>query len=199
MNKEIVSKALAEANHALAGDDAAVTDITRLITNHENGKRPYYIYDSVTGAKLGMSQLPVFEKRLAAFGGDILAMFASYKGRESKEKKPVEEKSVIVLETVDGGTTEVPTTILPVTPAIVKAAKREFKKADKKPAEKGTGKEYECATTKTDKHGNPTEQTITIREGGKVVKKEVRKIDPKDQISDEELMGTVEENHLEMV
>ncbi len=192
MNKEIVSKALTEAKHTLAGDDAAVTDITRLITNHENGKRPYYIYDSVTGAKLGMSQLPVFEKRLTAFGGDILAMFASYKGRDSKPKTEPEAPKVVVAEPVE------PIKTIPFT-KVIQAAKREFKKVDKKPAEKGASKEYECATTKTDKHGNPTEQTITIREGGKVVKKEVRKIDPKDMVSDEELMGTVEENHLEMV
>jgi hypothetical protein len=192
MNKEIVSKALTEAKHTLAGDDAAVTDITRLITNHENGKRPYYIYDSVTGAKLGMSQLPVFEKRLAAFGGDILAMFASYKGRDSKPKTEPEAPKVVVAEPVE------PIKTVPFT-KVIQAAKREFKKVDKKPAEKGASKEYECATTKTDKHGNPTEQTITIREGGKIVKMEVRKIDPKDMISDEELMGTVEENHLEMV
>jgi hypothetical protein len=192
MNKETVSKALTEAKHTLAGDDAAVTDITRLITNHENGKRPYYIYDSVTGAKLGMSQLPVFEKRLTAFGGDILAMFASYKGRDSKSKTEPEAPKVVVAEPVE------PIKTIPFT-KVIQAAKREFKKVDKKPAEKGASKEYECATTKTDKHGNPTEQTITIREGGKVVKKEVRKIDPKDMVSDEELMGTVEENHLEMV
>ena len=192
MNKEIVSKALTEAKHTLAGDDAAVTDITRLITNHENGKRPYYIYDSVTGAKLGMSQLPVFEKRLAAFGGDILAMFASYKGRDSKPKTEPEAPKVVVAEPVE------PIKTVPFT-KVIQAAKREFKKVDKKPAEKGASKEYECATTKTDKHGNPTEQTITIREGGKIVQKEVRTSDPKDMISDEELMGTVEENHLEMV
>jgi hypothetical protein len=184
MNKEIVSKALTEAKHTLAADDAAVTDITRLITNHENGKRPYYIYDSVTGAKLGMSQLPVFEKRLSAFGGDILAMFASYKGRDSKEK--VEEKKVevkleapkiVVAEPVE------PVKTVPIA-KIFQAAKREFKKADKKPdnkpAKKAAGKEYESATTETDKDGNPTEQTITIREGGQIVKREVRKIDPAD-------------------
>jgi len=184
MNKEIVSKALTEAKHTLAADDAAVTDITRLITNHENGKRPYYIYDSVTGAKLGMSQLPVFEKRLSAFGGDILAMFASYKGRDSKEKveeKKVEVKleapKVVVAEPVE------PVKTVPIA-KIFQAAKREFKKADKKPdnkpAKKAAGKEYESATTETDEDGNPTEQTITIREGGQIVKREVRKIDPAD-------------------
>jgi hypothetical protein len=139
-----------------------------------------------------MSQLPVFEKRLTAFGGDILAMFASYKGRDSKSKTEPEAPKVVVAEPVE------PIKTIPFT-KVIQAAKREFKKVDKKPAEKGASKEYECATTKTDKHGNPTEQTITIREGGKVVKKEVRKIDPKDMVSDEELMGTVEENHLEMV
>jgi hypothetical protein len=191
MNKEIVSKALTEAKHTLAGDDAAVTDITRLITNHENGKRPYYIYDSVTGAKLGMSQLPVFEKRLTAFGGDILAMFASYKGRDSKPKTEPEAPKVVIAEPVE------PIKTIPFT-KVIQAAKREFKKVDKKPAEKGASKEYECATTKTDKHGNPTEQTITIREGGKVVKKEVRKIDPKDMVDMSELVGAVEEHNLEM-
>jgi hypothetical protein len=177
MNKEIVSKALTEAKHTLAADDAAVTDITRLITNHENGKRPYYIYDSVTGAKLGMSQLPVFEKRLSAFGGDILAMFASYKGRDSKPKAEPEAPKVVVAEQVE------PVKTVPIA-KIFQAAKREFKKADKKPdnkpAKKAAGKEYESATTETDKDGNPTEQTITIREGGQIVKREVRKIDPAD-------------------
>lgn len=179
MNKETVQKALQEANHALANDDAAVTDITRLITNHENGKRPYYIYDSASGAKLGMSQLPVFEKRLTAFGGDILAMFASYKGRDSKpkaepaapkvEKSPLTDKEIMDLDLN-------PDNIVPI-----KASKRAFKKPTK-PA--GPEKSYECATTKTDKHGNPTEQTITITEGGKVVKREVRKLDPKDELVD---------------
>lgn len=213
MNKETVQKALQEANHALANDDAAVTDITRLITNHENGKRPYYIYDSASGAKLGMSQLPVFEKRLTAFGGDILAMFASYKGRDSKPKAepaaPKVEKSKLVLETVDGGTTEVPVTVIHPSPltdkeimdldlnpgniAPLKASKRTFKKPTK-PA--GPTKGYESTTTKTDRHGNPTEKTITITEDGKVVKREVRKLDPKDLVDLNELVTQAAEHNM---
>jgi hypothetical protein len=187
MNKETIQKALTEANHNLAGDDAAVTDITRLITNYENGKRPYYIYDSVTGAKLGMSQLPVFEKRLSAFGGDIVAMFASYKGRESKEVKT--EAKVEVVE---------PVKTVPIE-KVFQAAKREFVKVDKKPEEPkkpeapkkpaGPKKTYEIATTKTDKDGNATEQTITITEGDMIVKREVRKIDPKDLVDVSEPVG----------
>ena len=73
MEKQKVLQALIASGHFSANDDAIVTDITKLITNHEQGKRPYYIYDSSNGVKLGMSQLPVFEKRLQAFGGDILA------------------------------------------------------------------------------------------------------------------------------
>ena len=165
MNKDTVQNALQKAKHVLANDDAAITDIARLITNHENGKRPYYIYDSVTGAKLGMSQLPVFEKRLSAFAGDILAMFASYKGRDSKPKDvPVAPKVEVPEE--------------PVAPKVevaeVKAAKRAFKKT------KEPGKTHEVATTKTDKDGNPIEQTVTITEGGKVIKKEVRVVEPED-------------------
>ena len=202
MNKETVQKALTEAKHTLAGDDAAVTDITRLITNHENGKRPYYIYDSVTGAKLGMSQLPVFEKRLSAFAGDIVAMFASYKGRDSKPKAEPEAPKVVATvepkakkprkeltdeEIMDLDLNQNNIKTVPVA-KIFQAAKREFKKpeepkkqeAPKKPA--GPKRAYEVATTKTDKNGNATEQTITITEGDTIVKREVRKIDPKDEL-----------------
>ena len=97
---EIVQAALITAGHALANDNSAVTDITRLVNNYEAtpSKRPFYIYCSATGQKKGMSQLPVFEKRLAASGNDILAMFATYKSREgrpvtAKESKPVKVKA----------------------------------------------------------------------------------------------------------
>jgi len=84
MTKEIVQAALRSANHILANNEAAVADITRIMTNHEQGKRPFYIYCSKTGAKLGLAQQVVYEKRLAKFGGDLLNMFATYKGREPK-------------------------------------------------------------------------------------------------------------------
>jgi len=80
-----VKAALTAANHILANNEAAVADITRIITNNaHSGKRPFYIYCSKTGAKLGMAQQVVYEKRLAKFGGNLLNMFATYKGREPK-------------------------------------------------------------------------------------------------------------------
>lgn len=80
-----VKEALVAANHILANNEAAVADITRIITNHEtSGKRPFYIYCGTTGAKLGMSQQVVYEKRLAKYEGNMLAMFAQYKGRGPK-------------------------------------------------------------------------------------------------------------------
>jgi len=97
--KNTVQIALVAANHALANNDAAVTDITRLVTNfNEKGKRPFYIYCSITGEKKGMSQLPVFQKRLELAGGDILAMFATYKSREPKKLAPKPEPTVEVVE-----------------------------------------------------------------------------------------------------
>jgi flagellar basal body rod protein FlgC len=96
--------ALAEANHALANDEAAVKDIARIVENYETkGKRPFYIYCSATGIKKGMSQTPVFEKRLALAGGDILNLFATYKAREgrpteSKAKVPASKDKVIDIE-----------------------------------------------------------------------------------------------------
>ena len=96
--------ALTEANHALANDEAAVKDITRIVENYETkGKRPFYIYCSATGLKKGMSQTPVFEKRLALAGGDILNLFATYKAREgrpteSKQKAPANKDKVIDVE-----------------------------------------------------------------------------------------------------
>lgn len=149
MDKPTVQQALQTANHALAHDEAAIADITRLITNHQNGKRPYYIYDNVTGAKLGMSQLPVFEKRLEAYNGDILRMFAEYKGRSSGAKK---EKPI-------------------------RAAKRTFKKTEKESDE--PKREYEFTTTKTNEEGIPIEQEYTIREDDKIVRREIRRTDLK--------------------
>ena len=96
--------ALTEANHALANDEAAVKDIARIVENYETkGKRPFYIYCSATGLKKGMSQTPVFEKRLALAGGDILNLFATYKAREgrpteSKQKAPASKDKVIDVE-----------------------------------------------------------------------------------------------------
>jgi hypothetical protein len=137
-----VKMALLEAKHKLAGDDAAVADIYRLINKFEaEGKRPYYIYDNVSGAKLGMSQAPVFERRFAMFKGDILAMFANYKGRAStpKAEKPVKE------------------------------SKRSYKRKDKVADGTPTGNTFMMETLATDKDGNPTEQRVTVTARGKVV------------------------------
>lgn len=104
MNIERIQIALNEAKHALANDEGAVKDIARIVDNYESkGKRPFYIYCSVTGLKKGMSQTPVFEKRLQNAGGDILNLFATYKAREgrpteSKEKAPAPESKVIDVE-----------------------------------------------------------------------------------------------------
>jgi hypothetical protein len=104
MNTEQTQIALTEANHALANDEAAIKDIARIVENYvSKGKRPFYIYCSVTGLKKGMSQTPVFEKRLQNAGGDILNLFATYKAREgrpteSKEKVQVNEGKVIDVE-----------------------------------------------------------------------------------------------------
>ena len=104
MNTERIQAALNEANHTLANDEGAIKDIARIVENYESkGKRPFYIYCSVTGLKKGMSQTPVFEKRLQTAGGDILNLFATYKAREgrpaeSKEKVQVNEGKVIDVE-----------------------------------------------------------------------------------------------------
>jgi len=149
MEKQTVLNALVAAGHYSAGDDAIVTDITKLITNFEQNKRPYYIYDSSNGVKLGMSQLPVFEKRLQAFGGDILAMFASYKGRSaSKETGTSNPRPLIVAQ----------------------AGERKF------PTK--TGISHEVSTTKTNKDGDPIEQEYTVYEGGKILKRERRVVEP---------------------
>ena len=48
------------------------------------------------------SQQVVYEKRLKAFGNNILAMFATYKGRASKKNAvPVAQVEVIVPEVVE--------------------------------------------------------------------------------------------------
>jgi len=150
MEKQKVLNALVAAGHYSAGNDAIVSDITRLITIFESGKgRPYYIYDSSNGVKLGMSQLPVFEKRLQAFGGDILAMFASYKGRSaSKETGTSNPRPLIVAQ----------------------AGERKF------PTK--TGISHEVSTTKTNKDGDPIEQEYTVYEGGKILKREKRVVEP---------------------
>ena len=96
--------ALLATNHALANDDSAIKDITRIVENYETkGKRPFYIYCSATGLKKGMSQTPVFEKRLQLAGDDILNLFATYKAREgrpteSKQKEPASKDTVIDIE-----------------------------------------------------------------------------------------------------
>jgi len=99
-----VKAALTAANHIHANNDAVIADITRIVTNHEASegkKRPFYIYCSATGAKLGMAQQVVYEKRLAKFGGDLLIMFATYKGREPKAtpaapSKPVKTEGKVI-------------------------------------------------------------------------------------------------------
>lgn len=105
--KDTIQAALLAAGHALANDDGAVTDITRLVNNYEAtpSKRPFYIYCSATGLKKGMSQLPVFEKRLAANGNDILTMFATYKSRQGR---PATAKAAKPVENVEAPTVEVP-------------------------------------------------------------------------------------------
>lgn len=149
MEKQTVLNALVAAGHFSAGDDVIVTDITKLITNFEQDKRPYYIYDSSNGVKLGMSQLPVFEKRLQSFGGDILAMFASYKGRSaSKDTSQLRPKPLFVAQ----------------------ASERKF------PTK--TGIAHEVHTTKTDTEGNPIEQEWSVYEGGKLRKRETRTVEP---------------------
>lgn len=150
MNKETVQAAFKASGHYLASDDTALKDVARLITIFESGTgRPYYIYDSSNGVKLGMSQLPVFEKRLQAFGGDILAMFASYKGRSaSKESGTSNPRPLIVAQ----------------------AGERKF------PTK--TGISHEVSTTKTNKDGDPIEQEYTVYEGGKILKREKRVVEP---------------------
>lgn len=89
---ETVKSALVDANHVFASNDEKVAEIHKIVNKYNvEGKRPFSIFDSVTGEKLGMSQKPVFEKRLASANGDLLALFASYKGRATKPKaeKPV--------------------------------------------------------------------------------------------------------------
>jgi len=150
MQKETVHQALKASGHILATNDAVVTEITKLITNYEQGKRPYYIYCAATGAKLGMSQQPVFEKRLQAFNGNILDMFASYKGRSSSPKAEtyvsVKTKKAVRVHT---------------TP--------------KEPIKSGISHIVE--TTKTDADGNPTEQAWLVFDGGKLIKRELKKVD----------------------
>ena len=83
---ETVTATLVAANHALANDTAAVADIHRIVNKFNvEGKRPFYIYCSTTGLKKGMSQTPVFEKRLAKADGDILNLFATYNAREGRK------------------------------------------------------------------------------------------------------------------
>jgi len=78
-----IQEALRNAKHVLAESDSAVNDITRIVNKFEvEGKRPFYIYCAATGIKKGMSQTPVFEKRLAKFG-TILDLFAQYKSRDA--------------------------------------------------------------------------------------------------------------------
>jgi len=80
-----IQEALRNAKHVLAESDSAVNDITRIVNNFEGSegkKRPFYIYCAATGIKKGMSQTPVFEKRLAKFG-NILDLFAQYKSRDA--------------------------------------------------------------------------------------------------------------------
>lgn len=85
MNIEEVQIKLAASNHYLAGDEAAVKDIHRIVEKfNTTGKRPFYIYCSYTGLRKGMSQTPVFEKRLAKYNGDILELFAHYTAREGR-------------------------------------------------------------------------------------------------------------------
>jgi len=90
------------SNHILRDDEKSVAEMVKLIDAfQQNGKRPFHMYCSVTGTKVGMSQQAVFEKRLAAYGGDIVRMFLEYKSRdarkdgtEAKEKKVPKEPKV---------------------------------------------------------------------------------------------------------
>lgn len=84
MTFEQVQKTFLESKHVLANDLDIIKEVAQLITNYENGKRPYYIFCAATGNRLGMSQQPVFEKRLAQYKGNILEMFAKYQGRGNK-------------------------------------------------------------------------------------------------------------------
>ena len=140
---EIVKKALQDANHALVNDESAVKEIFDTVSQFENGKRPHWIYDSVSGKRLGMSQKVVFEKRLEAHNGDILDMFATYKGRDTRPKVEKAEKPV-------------------------KSSKRTYKRKEKgkEDATKLTGLAVVMETLATDKNGDPIEQRTTVTERG---------------------------------
>lgn len=95
MTKEKVQEAFKAAGHIHANNNEVLEDVAKLISRYEAdaNRRPYYIYCAATGAKLGMSQMPVFQNRLDSFNGDMLRMFAEYKGRSSKPKS---ERNVVV-------------------------------------------------------------------------------------------------------
>lgn len=78
---------LSETGHALLHDEVKVKDMFRMINNfEEKNKRPFYMYCSATGKRVGMSQQPVFEKRLAKFNGSLVSMFVNYVCRDGKRE-----------------------------------------------------------------------------------------------------------------
>jgi len=96
MNQETVfTELLINTNHALANDEAAIKDMVRMISNYvEKGKRPFYMYCSATGLKVGMSQTPVFQKRIEKFNGDLVQMFLHYKSRGARKESVAVEVPV---------------------------------------------------------------------------------------------------------
>lgn len=148
MTPDIVQEAFRKTNHALAEDSEKIAVVSNLISAFENGKRPLYIFCRATGNKLGMSQEPVFQKRLANYGNDILKMFAEYEGRGNKEPKQPSHQ--------------------------VKASTRVFAVSKDTDSDKKE-KDFVIMPTEFDKDGNPTEYTVTVTEDGKVVRKEVLK------------------------
>lgn len=130
MNIQEFQDLLNETGHALRNDEAAVKDMHRMIMNHEEkGKRPFYMYCAATGKRVGMSQTPVYQKRLAKFQGSLVSMFVNYKSREGRKDEAVvvvatEEPAIEaeVLEVVELEAT-------PVVEVDEEAAKREQRNA----------------------------------------------------------------------
>lgn len=127
MNIQEFQDLLNETGHALRNDEAAVKDMHRMIMNHEEkGKRPFYMYCAATGKRVGMSQTPVYLKRLAKFQGSLVSMFVNYKSRDGRKDEVVatEEPAIEaeVLEVVELEAT-------PVVEVDEEAAKREQRNA----------------------------------------------------------------------
>lgn len=88
MNIQEFQDILNNSNHSLKDNEAAVQDMFRLVSNfNEKNKRPFHMYCSVTGDRVGMAQEKVFRKRLEKFNGNIVDLFVGYVSRSAKKQE----------------------------------------------------------------------------------------------------------------